>query len=361
MHLIHHDFIDEAHHSEKDQHPHTFVLSCIDSRVPPEIVFDQGIGNLFVARVAGNIEDDNILGSMEYAVQVKGTKLLVVLGHSNCGAVQGAIDNVNLGHLTQLTNQIKVAFSHHRTYPLPEHLSNEAGRLNVLSTIDHILSSSQIIRELVNKKKIKIVGTFYDLHTGKVEFYNNEQYKINILSIRRHFNLDNHLSRTHHFWNGHFSLGLLRFGRRDLFHTSSLKLNKTIGTINTILLLTSGFFVAKGIHFFKASNIKKTVSYFNWAMVGGFGFLVLKSIEYYEKLEAGLHMDYNSFFRFYWLLTGFHFIHVIVGLVILIIITFSIRKKQTEASFEDIEASASFWHMCDLIWLLLFPILYLLF
>ena len=80
---MHHDFINEAHHSEKDQHPHTFVLSCIDSRVPPEIVFDQGIGNLFVARVAGNIEDDNILGSMEYAVQVKGTKLLVVLGHSN--------------------------------------------------------------------------------------------------------------------------------------------------------------------------------------------------------------------------------------------------------------------------------------
>ena len=166
---IHHDFIDEAHHSEKDQHPHTFVLSCIDSRVPPEIVFDQGIGNLFVARVAGNIEDPNILGSMEYAVQVKGTKLLVVLGHSNCGAVQGAIDNVNLGHLTQLTNQIKVAFSNHRTYPLPEHLSDETGRLNVLYTIDHILSSSKIIRDLVTQKKIKIVGTFYDLHTGKVE------------------------------------------------------------------------------------------------------------------------------------------------------------------------------------------------
>lgn len=166
---IHHNFIDEAHHSEKEQHPHTFVLSCIDSRVPPEIVFDQGIGNLFVARVAGNIEDPNILGSMEYAVQVKGTKLLVVLGHSNCGAVQGAIDNVNLGHLTQLTNQIKVAFNEHRTYPLPEHISDETGRLNVLSTIDDILFSSKIIRDLVNQEKIKIVGTFYDLHTGKIE------------------------------------------------------------------------------------------------------------------------------------------------------------------------------------------------
>lgn len=167
--LLHHNFINEAHYSEKDQHPHTFVLACIDSRVPPEIIFDQGIGNLFVARVAGNIEDDNILGSMEYAVMAKGTKLLLVMGHSNCGAVQGAIDNVDLGHLTQLTDQIKVAFSKHKTYPLPEHLSDETGRLNVLSTIDHILLSSKIIRELVNKKKIKIVGTFYNLHTGKVE------------------------------------------------------------------------------------------------------------------------------------------------------------------------------------------------
>ena len=98
-------------------------------------------------------------------------------------------------------------------------------------------------------------------------------------------------------------LALAYYGseERELFHSSSLKLNKTIGTINTILLLTSGFFVAKGIHFFKAVNIKKTLFYLNWAMVGGFGFLVLKSFEYYEKLEAGLHMDYNSFFRFYWL------------------------------------------------------------
>ncbi len=148
---------------------------------------------------------------------------------------------------------------------------------------------------------------------------------------------------------------------RDLFHNNSLKLNKTIGTINTILLLTSGFFVAKGIQYFKVQHIKKTLLFFNWAIVGGFGFLVLKSIEYYEKLKVGLTMDYNSFFTFYWLLTGFHLIHVIVGLVLLIVNSFSITKKQTEASFEDIEASASFWHMCDLIWLLLFPVLYLLF
>lgn len=167
---IHSHLVSEAHLHEKSQHPHTFVLACIDSRVPPEIIFDQGIGNLFVARVAGNIEDPNILGSMEYATQVKGTKLIVVLGHSNCGAVQGAIDNVNLGHLTQLTDQIKEAFSKHKTYPLPEHLSDETGRLNVLSTIEHILDSSELIRNQVAQKKVKIVGAFYDLHTGKVIF-----------------------------------------------------------------------------------------------------------------------------------------------------------------------------------------------
>ena len=135
--------------------------------------------------------------------------------------------------------------------------------------------------------------------------------------------------------------------------------HSTISSSSLLFLFTH--VISKGIHFFKAANIKKTLFYFNCAMLVGFGFLVLKSFEYYEKLEAGLHMDYNSFFRFYWLLTGFHFIHVLVGLVILLVITFSIKKKQTEASFEDIEASASFWHMCDLIWLLLFPVLYLLF
>ena len=113
----------------------------------------------------------------------KGTKLLVVLGHSNCGAVQGAIDNVNLGHLTQLTNQIKVAFSHHRTYPLPEHLSDETGRLNVLFTIDHIISSSKIIRDLGQSKKNKNSRNILRFTIlVKSNYYNHEPYKINILS-----------------------------------------------------------------------------------------------------------------------------------------------------------------------------------
>lgn len=148
---------------------------------------------------------------------------------------------------------------------------------------------------------------------------------------------------------------------RIQYHADSQLLNRTIGTINTVLLLTSGFFVAKGVHFFKNKLFQKTSNYFLWAIFFGLGFLLLKLVEYYEKLQAGLDMDYSSFYMFYWLLTGFHWIHVLVGMVILLFIRRTILKKQENASLEDVEAGASFWHMCDLIWLLLFPILYLLF
>ena len=103
------DYKSQIEHTKNDQHPHTLVLSCLDSRIPPEIIFDQGIGNIFVARVAGNVEDANILGSMEFATKVKGTKLIIVMGHNKCGAVKGAIDHAELGNLTQLVNQIKPA------------------------------------------------------------------------------------------------------------------------------------------------------------------------------------------------------------------------------------------------------------
>lgn len=103
------DYKSQIEHTKSDQHPHSLILSCLDSRIPPEIIFDQGIGNIFVARNAGNIEDQNILGSMEFATKVKGSKLIVVIGHNHCGAVKGAVDDVELGHLTQLVNQIKPA------------------------------------------------------------------------------------------------------------------------------------------------------------------------------------------------------------------------------------------------------------
>lgn len=145
----------------------------------------------------------------------------------------------------------------------------------------------------------------------------------------------------------------------ELFHTSRLQLNTAIGTINTILLITSGFFMAKSVTELKNQNIKKSALFLNLTMLGGFLFLALKSIEYYFKIDDGLTINYNTFFTYYWLLTLFHVIHVIVGLIILLIVGRSIKKNKT--NLEDFEASAAFWHMCDLIWLLLFPIIYLIF
>ena len=117
--------------------------------------------------------------------------------------------------------------------------------------------------------------------------------------------------------------------------------------------------MATTVHQFKLNNLKRTSFYLNFTILGGFLFLVLKGIEYYFKINEGYTLGYNSFYTFYWLLTGFHVIHVIVGLVILIFIKNGIKKAT--AVIEDVEASATFWHMCDLIWLLLFPILYLIF
>ena len=109
--LINTNIKEMIEHTSDDQHPFVAVLGCIDSRIPAEIIFDQGIGNIFVARVSGNVEDAFILGSLEYATKVKGAKLIVVLGHNKCGAVNGAIENVKLGNLTSLLDQIKPAIT----------------------------------------------------------------------------------------------------------------------------------------------------------------------------------------------------------------------------------------------------------
>jgi carbonic anhydrase len=153
-----------------DQHPHSLILSCLDSRIPPEIVFDQGIGNVFVARVAGNIEDPNILGSMEFATKVKGTKLIVVMGHNKCGAVKGAIENAALGNLTQLVEQIKPAIVEDKNDM--DAMITSSSKKNIEHTIADILQQSPVIKELVKEGKVKIIGAFYDITTGKVIFLN---------------------------------------------------------------------------------------------------------------------------------------------------------------------------------------------
>jgi nitric oxide reductase NorE protein len=147
----------------------------------------------------------------------------------------------------------------------------------------------------------------------------------------------------------------------ELFHQSRLQLNTTFGATNTLFLLVSGFFMALTVSTLKVNNISKSKLYLKLTMLGGLLFLGLKTIEYLDKIDAGLTMGYNTFFSFYWMLTLFHVIHVLVGLVILASVLRTMIKKPEKLILEDVEASATFWHMCDLIWLLLFPVIYLVF
>jgi carbonic anhydrase len=158
------------------QHPFAIVLGCIDSRVEPSLIFDQGLGDLFIARIAGNIVNQDILGSMEYACAVVGSKLILVLGHTSCGAIKGAIDGVVLDNLTPSLKHMQLAMERVKT---PEGVERSAKNLefvnsvaykNVELSIQDIKNQSPILRKLQEEGKIDIVGAIYDHTTGKVEF-----------------------------------------------------------------------------------------------------------------------------------------------------------------------------------------------
>jgi len=167
--MINTDYHEHIENTKDDQHPHSAILSCMDSRVPPEIVFDQGIGNVFVIRVAGNVEDADVLGSLEFAAKVKKVELILVMGHQNCGAVKGSIDNVKLGNLTQLLDHIKPAIVYSDSSDKARMLEATA-KNNVKLTIDLILKNSAVLSDLVKAGSLKIVGAYYHLGTGEVEF-----------------------------------------------------------------------------------------------------------------------------------------------------------------------------------------------
>lgn len=158
------------------QYPFAVILSCLDSRVPTEIVFDQGIGDVFNARVAGNVMTDDILGSMEFGCRAAGAKLIVVLGHSNCGAIKGAIDDVQMGNLTGLLAKIKPAAAQvsdngkGRTSKNDEYVQKVA-EANVRLAMQQIRERSPVLKEMLDSGKIGLVGGMYDLGTGKVEFF----------------------------------------------------------------------------------------------------------------------------------------------------------------------------------------------
>jgi len=156
------------------QFPKAVVLSCIDSRVPVETVLDQAIGDIFVARVAGNFENVDILGSLEYSCKVAGSKLVLVLGHQSCGAVKAACDGVELGNITEMLNKIIPAVKKSAIEVEGEANSSNSAFVaktvenNVLLTIDRIRKRSQILKEMEDNGEIKIVGGVYSLETGKV-------------------------------------------------------------------------------------------------------------------------------------------------------------------------------------------------
>ena len=159
------------------QYPIAVVLSCLDSRQPIEIVLDQGIGDIFSARVAGNVLNDDILGSMEFACKVSGAKLIVVMGHSNCGAVKGAIDNVELGNLTGLLDKIKPAINDVPDDGQPRTSKNlefvdKVAEANVRLVMKQIPERSPILKEMIDSGQVGLVGGMYDLETGKVRFFN---------------------------------------------------------------------------------------------------------------------------------------------------------------------------------------------
>jgi carbonic anhydrase len=158
------------------QFPKAIILSCIDSRVPVEDVFDKGIGDLFVARVAGNIVNEDILGSMEFSCKVSGAKLVLVIGHEYCGAIKGAIDNVSLGNLTALLKKITPAVEACGHYHGEKNSKNPEFvdmviQENIKITVETIRKQSPILNEMEQKGEIKIVGAYYDMDTGQVSFF----------------------------------------------------------------------------------------------------------------------------------------------------------------------------------------------
>ena len=156
------------------QFPKAVILSCVDSRVPVEDVFDKGIGDIFVARVAGNFVNEDILGSMEFGCKVSGAKVILVLGHEHCGAVKAAVDDVKLGNITAMLSKIRpavesVVYEGDRTSKNEEfvHLACES---NIKKTIQDIRTNSPILKEMEDKSEIKIIGGVYDMDTGAVDF-----------------------------------------------------------------------------------------------------------------------------------------------------------------------------------------------
>lgn len=172
------DLLDQVADTSSGQYPFATILHCIDSRVSAELLFDQGIGDVFSIRIAGNFVNDDILGSMEFACKLAGTKVIVVLGHTACGAVKGACDDAKLGNLTTLISKLKPAVAAVDSPSDPNERTsknidfvNSVAEKNVYMTMDNIRSRSEVLKEMEDNGVIKIVGGMYDIKDGSVTFY----------------------------------------------------------------------------------------------------------------------------------------------------------------------------------------------
>ena len=173
----HRDLLEQVRDTAKGQFPFATILSCIDSRVSAELIFDQGVGDIFSVRVAGNIVNEDLLGSMEFACKLAGTKIILVLGHTSCGAVKGACDDARLGNLTTLLAKIKPAVE---AVPQPENPSertsqnlefvDQVAETNVRLTMENIRKQSPVLKEMEEKGEIVIAGGMYDISSGEVSF-----------------------------------------------------------------------------------------------------------------------------------------------------------------------------------------------
>lgn len=173
---VNRNLLQQANETSDGQHPFAIILSCIDSRTSAELIFDQGLGDIFSVRIAGNIINEDILGSMEFACKVAGSKIIVVLGHTKCGAVKGACDHVEMGNLTALLTKIRPAVDDEKTTVENRNSNNGAfvenvATINVKRTVKSIMERSTILKEMIEKRQIGIIGGTHDISSGAVTFY----------------------------------------------------------------------------------------------------------------------------------------------------------------------------------------------
>lgn len=170
------DLLKQVKDTRDGQEPYAAIVSCIDSRNPAELIFDTGIGDIFSVRMAGNVISEHVLGSLEFACKIGGSRLIIVLGHTSCGAVSGACDRVEMGNLTTLLSKITPAMYYEETETenrTSSNLSfvNKVAKINVYRGVQTILEQSVILRDMIQKSEIGIIGGLYDVNDGHVDFY----------------------------------------------------------------------------------------------------------------------------------------------------------------------------------------------